>query len=492
VLPPWFWTVAMLGVAALAFFVRVHLLIQTGGLDGTDGYDDGVYYAAADALVHGRLPYRDFLLLQPPGTTVALAPFAWFGSITHDPYGVVAARLSFIGIGAVNACLAMAIARRFGLVAAALAGIGYAVYFPAAYTERSTLLEPLGTCGLLVAVLLAERAWRSPQVGMMLAGAAAGVSIGMRIWYVVPVALIAAFHWRSAVRFLAGVAIAGSAIYLPFLIASPTNMVRQVVLDQLGRPRDTAHSPFKRASTYLGATDLHLNEPWSALLSMNKVGLALLLGVIVCAAAALTVRGARMFPVIGAAAGVVLLVSPSFFLHYAALSAPWVVLTVAVGVSRLLRALRSRRARAVIAMALLAALVTLNLREVELSRPSAPIPVSALRPAAQQVAGCVVSDDPQILAALDVLSRDLSRHCMVWPDVTGYTYDRDSVRVAGHVIVRQQNAAWQADVTHYLLSGEAVIVHRSATELDASSTRSVDSGRVLARSGSWTLHAVSH
>jgi hypothetical protein len=225
---------------------------------------------------------------------------------------------------------------------------------------------------------------------------------------------------------------------------------------------------------------------------VNKVGLALLLGVIVCAAAALRVRGARMFPVIGAAAGVVLLVSPSFFLHYAALSAPWVVLTVAVGVSRLLRALRSRRARAVIAMALLAALVTLNLREVELSRPSAPIPVSALRPAAQQVAGCVVSDDPQILAALDVLSRDLSRHCMVWPDVTGYTYDRDSVRVAGHVIVRQQNAAWQADVTHYLLSGEAVIVHRSATELDASSTRSVDSGRVLARSGSWTLHAVSH
>ncbi|MCU1473266.1 MAG: hypothetical protein JWQ92_1334 [Amnibacterium sp.] len=491
-LPRWFWVVAVVGVAGIAFFVRVRLLIQTGGLDGADGYDDGVYYAAADALVHGRLPYRDFLLLQPPGTIVALAPFAWFGSITHDPYGVVAARLCFIGIGALNACLAMAIVRRFGLVASALAGIGYAVYFPAAFTERSTLLEPLGTCGLLVAVLLADRAWRRPQVGMMLAGAAAGVAIGMRIWYVVPVALIAAFHWRSALRFLAGVAITASAIYLPFLIGSPANMVRQVVLDQLGRPRDTAHSPFKRASTYLGATNLHLSEPWSALLSVHKVGLGLLLGVIVCAAVALTVRGARLFPVTGIVTGVVLLVSPSFFLHYAALSAPWVVLTVAVGVSRMLRAVRSRRVRALLAMVLLAALVTLNLREVQLSRPSSPIPAAALRPAAQQVAGCVVSDDPQILAALDVLSRDLSHHCTVWPDVTGYTYDRDSVRVAGHVVVRKQNAAWQADVTHYLLSGEAVVIHRSATELDAASTRSVDSGRVLARSGSWTLHAVTH
>jgi hypothetical protein len=196
--------------------------------------------------------------------------------------------------------------------------------------------------------------------------------------------------------------------------------------------------------------------------------------------------------VTGAVTGVVLLASPSFFLHYAALSAPWVVLTVAVGVSRMLRALRSRRVRAVIAMVVLAALVALNLREVQLSRPSSPIPVAALRPAAQQVAGCVVSDDPQILAALDVLSRDLSRHCTVWPDVTGYTYDRDSVRRAGHVVVRIRNAAWQADVTRYLLSGEAVVIHRSATELDPASTRAVNSGRVLARSGSWTLHAVTH
>ena len=47
---------------------------------GLGNYDDGVYYSAATALVHGQLPYRDFLLLQPPGIAVLLAPFARWDS----------------------------------------------------------------------------------------------------------------------------------------------------------------------------------------------------------------------------------------------------------------------------------------------------------------------------------------------------------------------------------------------------------------------------
>src|SRR6195952_2332063 len=137
-IPSWAWTVLLVLIAALAFVVRVRLLTQRGGLLGSDGYDDGVYYAAADALVHGRLPYRDFLLLQPPGTVLALTPFAWLGSITHDPIGVVVARLTFIAVGALNAVLMALVARRFGAIAALLAGFGYAVFFPAAYAERST------------------------------------------------------------------------------------------------------------------------------------------------------------------------------------------------------------------------------------------------------------------------------------------------------------------------------------------------------------------
>ena len=48
---------------------------------GDNGYDDGVHYAAAASLIHGRLPYRDFLFLQPPAMVLAASPFAWLGSL---------------------------------------------------------------------------------------------------------------------------------------------------------------------------------------------------------------------------------------------------------------------------------------------------------------------------------------------------------------------------------------------------------------------------
>ena len=491
-LPGWVWPAALAAVGVLAVVVRVRLLVQSGGLDGSDGYDDGVYYAAADALVHGRLPYRDVLLLQPPGAILALAPFAWLGSLTQDPVGVITARLCFIGVGGLNAALSMRIGRRFGRAAAVLAGVGYAVFLPAAYSERSSLLEPLGTCGLLLAVLLADDAARRPRLGMAVAGAAAGVAIGMRIWYVVPVAVIAAVHGRSAIRFGIGAAATATAIYLPFLLASPAALLREVVLDQLGRPRMTGVPPMRRLSTLLGALPLHLPQPWSTLLSPNKVGAVLLLGLLACCAATLTLRGARLFPLAALAGTAVLLASPSFFLHYAALTAPWIVLTVAIGVSRVLSVVRSLPRRALIAALLLGTLAALNLRAVEVARPSTPIPVALLRPAAQQVHGCMMADDPQILAALDVLSRDLERGCPLWPDVTGATYDRDAVRVGGRLLPRREDDVWQNDVTRYLLSGDAVIVHRAATRLDPDSSRLVRSGRVLARSGTWVLHAVDH
>ncbi|MCU1473308.1 hypothetical protein [Amnibacterium sp.] len=488
--PGWVWGLVLLAIGLLAVVVRVRLLVQSGGFDGSDGYDDGVYYAAADALVHGRLPYRDVLLLQPPGTILALAPFAWFGSLTHDPYGVIAARLAFIAVGGVNAALIMRIAHRFGVVAALTAGVGYAVFFPAAYSERSTLLEPLGTCGLLLAVLLADRAARHPRTGMLLAGAAAGAAIGMRIWYVVPAALIAAVHWRSAARFVIGAGTAAAAIYGPFLLVSPAALLQQVVLDQLGRQRTTTVPVQERLSTLLGAMPLHLSQPWSALLSPTKVGPLLLIGLLACCIVTLGVRGARLHPLAALAGIAVLLASPSYFLHYGALTAPWIVLTVAIGSARILARLRSVPLRGLLAGLLLVAVAALNLRAVGIAQPSAPIPVSVLRPAALRVPGCVMADDQQILAALDVLSRDLARGCRLWPDVTGYTMDRDAVRVRGTPLPRREDEVWQQDVTRYLLSGDAVVVHRAATDLDPDSSRLVRAGRVLAHAGTWTLHAV--
>ena len=44
------------------------------GLFGIGGYDDGVYFGSALGLVNGLMLYRDFVMLHPPGVTLALAP----------------------------------------------------------------------------------------------------------------------------------------------------------------------------------------------------------------------------------------------------------------------------------------------------------------------------------------------------------------------------------------------------------------------------------
>jgi len=69
-------------IAGLAFALRFGIaLFSNGGLGGLYGYDAGVYYGAADALIHGRVPYRDFILLHPPLLMLVLTPFAALGRI---------------------------------------------------------------------------------------------------------------------------------------------------------------------------------------------------------------------------------------------------------------------------------------------------------------------------------------------------------------------------------------------------------------------------
>ena len=61
-----------LPIALLAFLARLLPTLHGGGLGGIDDYDEGVYFAGAQALTAGRLPYRDFVLLHPPGILLLL------------------------------------------------------------------------------------------------------------------------------------------------------------------------------------------------------------------------------------------------------------------------------------------------------------------------------------------------------------------------------------------------------------------------------------
>jgi hypothetical protein len=89
----------------VAFGLRLLVPLTSRGLVGNYSYDASVHYSAGAAVVHGRVPYRDFILLHPPGVVLAVAPAAWIGLLTSDRTGYALATLEFAALGATSAVL---------------------------------------------------------------------------------------------------------------------------------------------------------------------------------------------------------------------------------------------------------------------------------------------------------------------------------------------------------------------------------------------------
>jgi hypothetical protein len=260
-------------------------------------------------------------------------------------------------------------------------------------------------------------------------------------------------------------------------------MVQEVVLDQLGRGGATTASSLRRIVMVLGVhptggVPTAVIAPVLALLATAAVLVAL------------RTRGARTFGVLAAATLVVLLLSPSWFEHYTALTAPPLALCLGVGTARLAAVLPRRWPRVVLVAAVVLGIVVAN--EANDRTHSGVRTPAGLTAAARTVPGCITADDPGALIELNVLSRDLrDPTCAVWPDVTGWTYDpRDLTRKAnGALQDRPLNVRWQRDVVAFLESGDATIRIRHATGYSSASKRVIDSGTVLFRDGRFVIHA---
>jgi hypothetical protein len=322
--------------------------VHGGGLGSFGRYDDGVYYAAADSLSFGRVPYRQFVLLHPPAIMLVLAPFTLLGRLTSDATGMTLARLAFMAIGAANTLLVARLARRWGLAAAVIAATLYAVWQPAVYAEESTLLEPLGTTALLVALLLLLRTDRAPsRRDELIAGAVLGAAVSLKIWYVAPWLTICAWQLverrpRGAARLLAAGAATASVIVLPFAILAGTRMFDMVVRDQLLRPVGSAPR-LGRLSSMFGIRGFITGHGTIGLLTALVM---LVLGI--AALECLTDRAARVLVAVFICNFLVLVASPSYFGHYAHLTAAPAVLVLGVGLARLTARARWRRATALV------------------------------------------------------------------------------------------------------------------------------------------------
>ncbi len=443
------------GAALLAFVVRWNVVGGSPGVRGYHGYDDGVYFASAVALVHGQLPYRDFLFLHPPGVTLALSPFAALTHVMSDSDALVAARIGFMLVGAASAALVTRIAWRWGTAAAVVGGVLYAVASAAAYADRLTLLEPLGTVTLLGGVVLLLR---SADAGARswwtwAGGAVLGLGVVVKIWDVVPVLVVLVWQlvvrgWRPALRATLAAGAVVVAVVLPFAVSAGSSMFRYVVLDQVGRPRDGVPASIRlEGMTGVNVTALTEDESHRHLLLLAVCALVVTAGVL-----AWRRKRGRLWVAMLGTQSAVLLLSPSYLPHYAAYTAPALVLVLAAGVASIPD--RTRVPVAVLACVSFG-LVMGALRDV----PLVDFPAADM--SARLPTGCVQADAPTALALLDVLSRNLDQGCDVAVDLSGQTYDAGHTDATGARVERIDNQQWQRDARAYLTSGDAMVLART-------------------------------
>jgi alpha-1,2-mannosyltransferase len=480
----WHWTMAI-GIAAIAFVFRLVPVLRGGGLFGLGNYDDGVYYAAATAIAHGLLPYQDFLLLHPPGVPLLLTPFALVAQLTSDSYGFAAARVAWMLLGALNAVLIWRILKPIGLTAALFGALGYAVLYPAVYADKSTLLEGPATTALLLAIVLLEPLSESRSLsrrGALTAGALLGLTVTFKAWGVVTVVIVLGWlllirQVRVALQFLLASMAAAALICLPFFATAPGAMWNQIVRDQIFRRGGNDVTAFARLDEIAGLGIVGRSH--AAITVIAVVAL------ICCAALAWSYREGRLPVLLLVGQGAFLLVTPTWFPHYAGFTAGAVALVAGAAIGRVIALARVKPARIAVTIAATAALLVYasGWSDITFGRrlPSNFQTFTASAP------GCVTTDDATTLVATDSLSRNLSRGCRFVADLGGNSHDMEAA--SGIAISRNRNQEFQRFALNYLRTGSVTILVRfsGGRGFNARTTAVLDRWPLLAHSGKYQV-----
>ena len=224
-------------------------------------------------------------------------------------------------LGAANAVLIWKILRPIGPVAAAFGGFCYAVFYPAIYSDKSTLLESPATTALLIVILLLQplvHADSLPHGKVLTAGALLGLAMTIKIWGVVTLLIVLGWllllrRYGVALHVLLASAAATMVICLPFFVAAPTAMWNQIFRDQIFR-RPTDVTSHERLDQMTGLSII--SRPYPPAITVAAV--VALLG---CAALAWSYREARLPVLLMLGQGLYLLVIPMWFPHFAGFAA---------------------------------------------------------------------------------------------------------------------------------------------------------------------------
>lgn len=246
------------GAAALAVAVYQLSLpnVLTGVLPADLGYDDGVYTGAAIRLVHGVLPYRDFVFVHPPGITYLLAPFAALGLVVGSHVTAVLDRCLAAAVVVANPILAGWLVKPLGRVATFISAFALALWPLAVAADRGVELEPFVAFFCLLGAVLLFSGKPASRWRLAVAGTAFGFALLVEVWAIFPIAaalLVWSPRWnRGAKWLLAGLAVGIIAPSLPFLIAAPHAYFHDVIMDQLVSKPSLPSTPFPNRLLLLG------------------------------------------------------------------------------------------------------------------------------------------------------------------------------------------------------------------------------------------------
>lgn len=361
-------------LALAAAAVTAYQLSRPGLLFGMTA-DISVYFGSAVRLVHGIVPYRDFVLVQPPGLILLGTPFAGLSEAIGTRDGLAALRLCTPLLSAGTVLAAARAVRHLGPAPVIAAGAVVALFPAELYALSSVLLEPVVNLLCLLGAVLAFEAgdWSPSARRVGAAGVLFGLACAVKLTAAVPLAALVVVALPAARRLLPRITLGAAAGFvLPcvaFFALAPGSFWRDIVAAQVGRTGGLGHSVLLATA------------------ALALAGLTLLVRVSPLARLALLATGWTALAAVA---------PREAYPQYPALIAPWAALLAAVAIAQL----GSRTRAAAVAVAAIGAGVLLisQLYTIQrLSAPDAARTVDAVIPAG----ACVISDKPRLLLTTD-------------------------------------------------------------------------------------------
>ncbi len=397
-------------ISLMGVIVRLSLLSVPGHLGGLTEYDDGVYFGAALKLVNGVFPYKDYVLVQPPGIALLLSPVALLAKFIGSDGGLSVARIVTVLVDGLNIFLVGKIVRSRGIVAV-LAGCGFMAFYSQAIVSSATvLLEPYMNlfCLLAVYFALGDGSENFSNRRLLISGIFIGIAGSIKSWAIVPAIFLGLIllislksgKLRSITGYIGGIVLGFGVVTLPFILVDGYGFFHDVISVQLARV------PGQRVSVWTRLNELTGSAPLEWLIGHHRevtifLSLVMVLVIVVAIKNVVSHRSSLgAFAVVTAIGVTAVLFYPNdFYYHYPDFLAPYFAISLAVAADSV-RSWRVRsselKAPALLLMGALYLLVFVADFVFEINAAPAPVP-SRLAQGVIPKGACVVSDEVSLL-----------------------------------------------------------------------------------------------